>query len=418
MFKFIHTADLHLGSPFKGIENVSEELQQRLYDSTYQAFKNVVDLALAEEVDFILIAGDLYDVADKNIRAQVFCQRELSRLADKGIHTFIVHGNHDHCSGWRAELTWSEEVHFFNAGQVDNIPFSKEGIEVAKIHGISYPQQNVNDNYFKKFKVRDESLYQIGVLHTNVDGKNDYQNYAPCRLNDLVRSNFDYWALGHIHQKNILNEIQPTIIYPGNIQGRHPKETGSKGCYVVEVSDNGKTEYEFISTDVVRWYYEELDITDVENEEILLNRLEERIDKIKSENISGIIRFKLQGRTLLHHKLKVDGYIEEIVQLLRSHWQQGKKFYWVDSIKVETGPKLNKERIRNEETLVGDFLNLAQQSKKDETLFTELRGAISPVYEEDNRASKVLRGLSDDRLKELIKQAEDLGLDLLLGKEG
>jgi DNA repair exonuclease SbcCD nuclease subunit len=417
--KFIHAADLHLGSPFKGIKEVSSELQEELYESTYRAFENLIDLALEEEIDFLLIAGDLYDVIDKNIRAQIFCQKQLNRLAEAGIETFIVHGNHDHCDGWRAKLSWPEEVHFFPPGEVEVLPFYKEGRKVAQVHGVSYPQRNVDDNYLTEFETKDNSLWQIGVLHTNVDNNAAYGNYAPCRLNNLINTDFDYWALGHIHQSNILNESRPAIIYSGNIQGRHPNELGAKGCYLVEMSEGNLPKYRFKSTDIVRWYYEELDLTAITDEEDLFAEFRICLDKIKEKDYSAVIRFELTGRTELHKKLINDVYLQEIIETLRSNWKKGKKFYWVDSIKVKTGQAINnKEKLRKEESLIGDFLQLAQQSRDDEALLSEIRQKINLLYEDDNRASKLLPSPSDEELKELILKAENLGLDLLLREEG
>ncbi|SDC37314.1 MULTISPECIES: metallophosphoesterase family protein [unclassified Candidatus Frackibacter] len=412
--KFIHAADLHLGSSFQGVKEVDEDLHQLLYNSTYQAFRNIVDLALEEEVDFILIAGDLYDIADMNIRAQIFCQRELKRLAIEGIHTFIVHGNHDHCGGWRAKLDWPEEVHFFSPDKVEKFSFLKDGVEVVKIHGISYSERNIKENYLPKFDIDDETLYHIGLLHTNVDSNSNYQDYAPCRLSELIKKDFDYWALGHIHKRQVLYEASPTVIYPGNIQGRHPNETGVKGCYLVEISEERIVDYQFMATDVVRWYQEEIDLTGVNEEQVLLDKIQTRINEIKERDKSAVVRLKVKGRTELHKKLKKDNYCQEILLALRENWQHRDRFCWLDSLEVATKPDVDKERLRCEETLVGDFLQLAKESREDDLLLDELRRAIKQVYKEDNRASKLLKAPSDEQLKELILKAEDLGLDLLL----
>ena len=199
-FKFIHCSDLHIDSTFKGFSSVDNPLAEVLRKSTYQAFQNIIDLALKEEVEAVLIAGDIYDGSDKSLEAQLKFRRGLQELSDAKIDTFIVHGNHDPLDGWSASLEWPERVHIFSGSQVESLPIEKNGIVKAYIHGISFPKRDVKENLAQKFSRGSGEGFAIGLLHSNVGHQSGHDNYAPCSIDDLIAGKMDYWALGHIHR--------------------------------------------------------------------------------------------------------------------------------------------------------------------------------------------------------------------------
>jgi DNA repair exonuclease SbcCD nuclease subunit len=137
-FSFIHTADLHLDSPFAGLRQVDGAVASLIKDATFRAFDNVVDLALAKKVDFLLVAGDVYDAADRSLRAQLKFAEGLKKLTNSGIRCFVCHGNHDPLDGWSASLRWPEGVHIFGP-ELESIPLALGGEDAVVVHGISYP---------------------------------------------------------------------------------------------------------------------------------------------------------------------------------------------------------------------------------------------------------------------------------------
>ena len=252
-FRFIHAADLHVDSPFRGLTEVPSHMREALQGATFQAVSNLVDTAIAEKVDFVVIAGDLFDSADRSLRAQLALQREWQRLHANGMQLFVIHGNHDPLSGQQAALRWPDSVHFFGAAGVEQVPaYTRSGEIAAYITGVSYRSSSVTANLAASYVARQDGSYGIALLHGNVDGQAGHDPYAPCKLDELVGAGFHYWALGHIHQRTVLHEY-PHVVYSGNTQGRHAKETGAKGCYVVDVSASYETSLRFVPLDVIRW---------------------------------------------------------------------------------------------------------------------------------------------------------------------
>ena len=229
-FRFIHCSDLHLDAPFSGLATSRPSLRKTLREATFQSFNNIVNLALKEKVDALIIAGDVYDSADKSLRAQLNFRNGLKRLADAGIPSFVAHGNHDPLNAWAASLEWPKTVTLFPGKRIEAVPVKRDGQTLATIFGTSYSQRNVSENLALKFSRNNYQGFAVGVLHTNVGENPNHANYAPCKMDDLIRSGMDYWALGHIHSRQILRDTAPGIVYCGNSQARSFKEEGPKGC--------------------------------------------------------------------------------------------------------------------------------------------------------------------------------------------
>ena len=311
-FRFLHCSDLHIDSPFKGLSLVQPSLAEKLRSSTYQAFQNVVNRALQEEVDAVLIAGDIYDGSDRSLQAQLKFRRELQKLSEVGIDTFIVHGNHDPLDGWAASLDWPKRVYVFSGAQVECRPVTKNGTVRAYVHGISYLQRDVKENLAQKFKRASSECFDIGLLHTNVGNQDAHVNYAPCSIDDLVSRNMDYWALGHIHRFQVLRESNPAVVYSGNTQARHMRETGEKGCCLVTLHKNASPEIQFIPTDVVRFFQGELDLSgSISLDEVITGvrgECERFAGQVKDRDI--FINLTLNGRTRVHAELIRDNTLE------------------------------------------------------------------------------------------------------------
>ena len=322
-FRFLHCSDLHIDSPFKGLSSVQPSLAERFRNSTYLAFQNIVKLALQEEVDAVLIAGDIYDGSDKSLQAQLKFRRGLQELSDAGIDTFIVHGNHDPLDGWSASLDWPERVHVFSGTQVERQPVIKNGIVKAHVHGISYPTRDVKENLALKFIRDDKQGFAIGLLHTNVGHQAGHDDYAPCSMDDLVAGNMDYWALGHIHSFQVLRESSPAVVYSGNTQSRHMRETGEKGCCLVTLHKNASPVIQFIPTDVVRYVHDEVDLSGrISLEEVIhavRAKCERLADQIKERDV--FVNLSLNGRTQVHSELKRGDTLESLQEEIRTYFE-------------------------------------------------------------------------------------------------
>ncbi|OPY56312.1 MAG: putative metallophosphoesterase YhaO [Pelotomaculum sp. PtaU1.Bin035] len=420
-FTFVHAADLHLDSQFKGFEQavstggrVPEEVLRRLRNCTFEAFDNIVDLCIRRKVDFLLLAGDIYDVADKSLRAQLRFRDGLVRLAEAGIPAFVVHGNHDHCSGWRADLKFPGTVHVFSDQEVESRPVLRSGREIARVYGISYPGPAVSEDYSTRFK-RSGAPFAIALLHCNVGCMEGYENYAPCRLSDLIIKDFDYWALGHVHSRAILNPAGPCVAYPGCSQGRHPRETGEKGCYWVNVTDNRSVSLEFVPTATVRWETVRMSIENIANDLELLEKLEKGL--LDLQEISGgqpvVARVILTGRGTLHRNLIRASYTENLIQELRSRLPvEDGNFVWLGSTRIVTADEVDKAELAGDDTLLGDLLSLAKKARDDQNLRTTLRRTLANLIEHP-RIGRYLAPPSENELNELLEIAGNLAVDLL-----
>jgi len=244
--KFLHAADLHLDTPFVGISSFSKNLQNELKESTYTAAKKLFATAISEQVDFVILAGDIFDDTDSSLKAQMFLRDEFEDLKQANINVYMIYGNHDYYRNDFAVIKFPDNVKIFGKDISTFEVEAKDGQKVG-LTGFSYYQQHINQAIIKDYPQRGEFDYQIGILHAGI-GDN---NYAPFEVNDLLQKGYDYWALGHIHKREILNE-KPMIVYPGDIQGRNQNETTPKGFYLVSV-ENSITQMKFIKSSVYTW---------------------------------------------------------------------------------------------------------------------------------------------------------------------
>lgn len=422
-FSFLHCADLHLDSPFKGISHTSDYIQSVLQKSTYIAFQNLIQIAIDKEVDFVLIAGDVFNSKDRNIRAQLKFRQGLQTLSDHGIKTFVAFGNHDPLNGWSAHISWPESVIFFDGKNVRSHEFEKDGKAVACIHGISYPTAKVTTNLSKSFPINnhdqeEDDSFNIGVLHGNVGSIAGHEEYAPCTKEDLLEKKYDYWALGHIHKYSVLHDSHPTIIYSGNIQGRHCNEDGACGCTVVTVDDSGEVTHQFFETDYVRWFQREIDIEGMKNEQDLLTAITDVIEETRRDanGRGSICRIAFTGRGSLHESLLKPGFIDDIIQEFREQEEHEPDFVWLEKIKNNTQSEIDRDRLRQNEDFIGDLLRLFETYSQNQESYEELEETIQPLFQSGTRR-KYVDDFNTEELQTILKQAEQICLDQLLGEE-
>ena len=413
-FQFVHTADLHLDSPFQGLATVAPALQPILREATFQAFDRIIDLCITREVQFLLIAGDIHDATDRSLRALTRLRNGFERLAEHHIPAFVCHGNHDPLTGWSERFVWPDTVHVFHAQEVAAKPVEVNGLEIARIYGISYGMEKVTDNLALQFHKEVDAPWSVGLLHTNVSNDPNHGNYAPCQLDNLLHAGMDYWALGHVHTHCILRHQNPLIIYPGNPQGRHVRETGPRGCYLVAVDPQGCAHPEFVPVDVVRWFNERLTIEGLKDFNDLLGRLDERVHALRqqTEGRGALVRWQLEGRGIIHRALGQPGRLEDLLVTLQERWGMDSPFVWSESLHDRTGREINMTVLRQDDNLLGDFLRLAD-GRVDDTRLQELRHRLNPLFG-DPRVYRHLGTPSDAQILDWIVAAQHLGIDRLL----
>lgn len=264
-FRFLHAADIHLDSPLHGLSRYDGIPLEDVRGATRAAFDNLVSQALAEAVDFVIIAGDLFDGDWKDMGTGLYFARAMGRLNQARIPVFLLAGNHDAASVLSRTIPWPENVRSFASRKPET--HLVEGLGVA-VHGQSFANAAVVDNLAGAYPQALPHIFNIGVLHTALGGRPGHFGYAPCSLDDLRGRGYDYWALGHVHAQEIVNR-DPYVVFPGNIQGRNIRETGPKGALIVEVADRQVVGIEPIELDVVRWGRVETDCSNLSPETLL-----------------------------------------------------------------------------------------------------------------------------------------------------
>jgi DNA repair protein SbcD/Mre11 len=416
-FRFIHCSDLHIDSPFKGLTSQVPSLAERLRESTFQSFNKIVKIALEEKVDAVLIAGDIFDGADRSLQAQLKFRRGLLELSQVGIPSFIVHGNHDPSNSWSHTLDWPENTTIFPANKVESFPVTKDGETLARIYGISYPQKEVNENLALKFRKDQEQGFAIGLLHTNVGHHPGHDNYAPCSLQDLISRNFDYWALGHIHEFKVLREDNPCIVYSGNTQARHLNETGPKGCCLVTLNSNAPVNIRFIPTDVVSYRAAKVDISGTTNINEVLRALQSQIEDLTKESLTreGLVaKLVLTGRTPIHNELKNPGVAITLAEEINAFFEGHSPWVIVD-LSVQTAGTYDIDALKEAKDFVADLINLCEEDQ-DKQIENKVRESMKPVFE-SWAGRKYLDDLNSDEIQAVTIKARNLALDKLVNNE-
>jgi DNA repair exonuclease SbcCD nuclease subunit len=415
--KFIHCADLHLDSPFQGLTTKEPSLADRFKHSTNEAFVKIIDLCLAEKVDFLTIGGDTFDGADRSLCAQILLRDQFERLHKANIPVIIVAGNHDPLSDWLTEIKYPENVHLLGGDKVDQVPIGKHGKAAATIHGISYKVREMTENLSLKFQAKEKDTVSIGMLHANVGSKKEHAPYSPCTINDLKACNMDIWLLGHIHTPEVLCD-DPLILYPGNIQGRHINEDGTRGCYIIKIDSSHKISYEFKPVQNIMWKQEEISIknimTAIELADLLSDKCEEELSKLFNDEKGTVIRWKLTGSSPLYHELTMTDKIEETKEILVERFFNHTPFIFPESIRLSIKPERQKEDYLNQENFIGDFLRLAGKIENDDKMKSELLQMLNQPL--SNRTiRKYLEEVNEKELLDILEDSVNLGMDLLSG---
>ncbi len=433
-FRFLHAGDLHLDSPLEGLSSEAPpEIRAILRAATTDAWRNVVDLALRERVDFVVIAGDVFEVASPTLLGQTRFRDGLARLAGANIPSFVVHGNHDPADGssWAPSIAFPALVHRFGTEAGESTPVLRDGTEIARIHGRSYPRPAVTENYVAGMRADDDAPFNIGLLHTNVGDRPGHANYAPCSLDDLRASGMDYWALGHIHQPGPVLDDPPSY-YSGIPQGRDPGELGARGCYLVEVDAARGVTASFVATDVVRWQPIDIPIAGLRDDEALMAAARVAVAAAleDADDRSLVVRLRLTGRGPLHGSLARPGYLAHVKLLLGEELDGARPFAWVESIRDATRPEIDIDARRETPDFVGDFLRTVSTARRSARSTDPeeharwqalLRASVASLFEESPRGRRYLRSAAPDDgqlVGDILDDAEALGIDLLLAVEG
>lgn len=416
--KFIHAADLHIDSPLVGLCCYDGAPAERLREATRRALENLVTLALEEQVDFVILAGDLFDGQWRDMQTGLFTARQFRRLRDAKIDVYLVRGNHDAASHVRQAITWPDNVHEFSVRRAETI--RREDLGVA-LHGRGFAQPQVTEDPAPEYPSAVPGLFNIGVLHTNLDGSPEHDPYAPTSRAGLVAKGYDYWALGHIHRRQIVTE-RPYIAYCGNTQGRHVREAGPKGCLLTSVEDGQLATVDFHPTDVVRWYSVRVTLGDRDGLPELYAAVRQELKNCReaSQGRFAAVRLSIAGPCEAHETLLHSGPRSEAIAEIRNLANELDEEVWIEEIRFETSPPVDLAKLRAGGDLLGDLLRHIDSLANDQNELAAL-GARLTVLEQSRPGlleQALIRLHDPECLKAWLRQAEGLLVGHMLSGGG
>lgn len=294
MIKILHTADVHLDSPLKSLALRSEALRESIQSATRSAFLRIIDAAIDEGVGALLIAGDLFDGSQRSAKTAAFLAGQCERLKTAGIHVFYIKGNHDAENPITGEVALPDNVHTFD-GRGGKVQLGDTDVW---IHGVSFAGRAAPDSLLGKFGEPVPGAVNIAMLHTSLGGAAGHDNYAPCSVSDMAAMGFDYWALGHVHKRQVHREA-PWVVMPGIPQGRDIGEEGRRSATLITI-DDGKIAIDEVPTSDVLFFRQSIDVTATENDDELPARIRSGLrssaEKLLKDE-KAILRLTLEGRT-------------------------------------------------------------------------------------------------------------------------
>ena len=377
--KFIHTADIHLDSPLSGLAAYKDAPADLLRTVTRDAFTRLVDAAIEEAIDFMVIAGDLYDGSWKDYNTGHFFCREMGRLNKVGVPVYLLFGNHDADSEMTKKLTLPPNVHTFDTRKANT--FRMDALKVA-IHGRSYKDAATLDNLAVGYPDPVAGWLNIGVLHTALGGNATHANYAPCSVAELNAKGYDYWALGHVHEHAVVQE-SPWIVFPGNLQGRHIRETGPRGAVMVTSDDGRIQSVDRLLVDLLRWQIVDVDASAaIEMAEVvrLVGQAFERLVANTPEKIFLSVRVCIKGKTAAHGELfGLEPQLRE--EILGQAASQGIDRLWVEKVRLETQPMSGMDEVGERSDAIADLRALLAGAPEDADFLKSLLDDLRPMVD-------------------------------------
>ncbi len=407
MFKFIHAADIHLDSPLVKLDAYEGVPATEIRGATRRAFDNLVQAAIEERAAFVLIAGDLYDGDWKDYNTGLYFVAAMGRLREAGIPVLIAAGNHDAASTITRSLRLPGNVRVFPSDRAAT--FRLESLDVA-VHGQSFANPAVKTDLARSFPAAVPGCLNIGLLHTCATGREGHAPYAPCTLETLREKGYDYWALGHVHRREVLLE-DPPVVFAGNTQGRHARETGPKGCLLVSVDGAGRPALDFRPLDVVRWEGAAVDAAGAASGHDLLDRFRAVLSRILEPNpeVLTVLRVTVAGESEAHDEIMADPERWENEIRAVALDEAGERA-WVEKVRLRTKPPPAGER--KAEGAVGELLSLVEELAADPQalggLASELDDLEKKLPREFKEAAEGFRPADPGWLKGLLAEAKPM----------
>ncbi len=424
--KWVHAADLHLDSRLHGLSAYQGAPVERVRGASRRALENLVELCIEERASLLLLAGDLYDGDWRDYATGLFFVKQMARLRDEGVSVVMIRGNHDAASQITKHLALPDNVRELSHRAPETAILETLGVAV---HGQSFATRAVTENLADSYPARIEGLINVGLLHTSVNGREGHAPYAPCSVDGLREKGYDYWALGHVHAREVLCR-EPWIVFPGNLQGRHVREAGDKGATLVTCEGGAIRSATHRSLDVVRFArvfvdasagqerYEHVDV------DVLLERVEAAIRGAlaTSDGRTLALRVEVRGESAAHGALHRD--LDAFVQNVRATAVSiGDDEVWIEKVLVETRPlgRIAREHAEEGHDVLSRLVAQIEALRHDEAALAACVEELAPLRAKlpiELREGPDALALHDPRfVREQLDAVESLLLAQLLAKD-
>lgn len=408
--KIIHAADLHLDSPLRGLAHYEGAPTEDVRLATRRAFSALIDRCLAEQVAYVLIAGDLYDGDFKDYATALYFVQQVARLRETNTQVIWLRGNHDAANRMTRHLQVADHVHELSIEQAQSLIFEGDGIAV---HGQGYSARDIQDDLSRNYPAPLPGLFNIGLLHTSVDGRPGHAPYAPCSLSALRNHGYDYWALGHVHKREVLCE-EPWILFPGNLQGRHIRETGEKGCSLITLENGRVQSVTPLVLDQVRWEVCEVSVAEAHTVDDIIEASSQKLALLRASAGGRVLatRLSLLGQTPAHAVItQAKVRIENELRALAIDCGD----VYLQSVQFRTFGHVTAEALVERHDALGELFQAITELGGDETaksaIWDEIVKPLSSV------SADLLRDDFLDRDEILAEAAQLLQGRLLYGEE-
>lgn len=414
--KIVHAADLHIDSPLRGLDRYEGAPVDHLRGATRRALQNLVAMCIEERADVLLLAGDVFDGSWKDYSTGLFFVSQMARLREANVPVLIVRGNHDAASSVIRALRYPENVRELGDAEPESYELRDVGIVV---HGQSFTQRVTSQDLAARYPDRRPGLFNIGLLHTSIDGREGHEPYAPTSLQTMRSRGYDYWALGHVHKREVVS-VDPFIVFPGNLQGRHARETGPKGASIITVEDNVVVNIEHRALDVVRWEMVTVDASQATDAHDVVDLVRHALDERAREASDRILaaRVVITGATRANNAIRrdPDRFIAELRAVTNDELTEGDA--WLEKIMIRTRGIVDIERIREEASAVGHLARRLHAIKDDPNELAELAGVFADLDKrlppELREGEGALRLLEPATLRALVEEVEQMLVPRLL----
>lgn len=392
-FKFLHTADIHLDSPLRGLSRYEGVPVEQVRLATRAALNNLIDCAIEEAVAFVVIAGDLFDGEWDDFSTGLHFCGAMRRLDEVGIDVYVAYGNHDADSVQTKRLPLPKNVHPFSSKSPQSFVHENTG---AALHGQSYKSRDPGGDLSAAYPAALPGRLNIGVLHTALEGgRPPHAAYAPCSPAQLAAKGYDYWALGHVHTHEVITE-RPHIVFPGNLQGRNIRECGPKGAVLVNVENGAIVGLDFRPFDAVRWSHVQIDVqpcASLSEVEVITREALANAFANEAEGRPLVARVTLQGRTALHGDLtqRLAVWREEVRALSAAVSDQ----LWIEKVRLATEPADSRLADTADADEIAQLLDQGVEQPELRAVlaadFAQLFGRIPPELSDDNEILSAAR---------------------------